>query len=312
MVSVLQKQAILAIVNIFETGEGLGDYSMVTLIPGDTGGLTYGRSQTTLKSGNLGRMLQLYVDREGALLGPRIAFFMPRVRAKDDGLGHDAYFKNLLRTAADDRLMREVQDAFFDAHYYEKACAVADRQGIRTPLGLAVVFDSLVHGSWPAMRRHTEAEHGSVATLGEERWINAYLAVRRDWLANHRRSDLRATVYRMDAFLGLVDLGAWDMPLPMIVRNHVIDEASLRALPSRVHDGPPLGSRVLGVRSPLLRGFDVRLVQLALSHPDIGESTQSDGIFGPMTERCVRRFQRLSRLPETGTVANEEIARLPV
>src|SRR6218665_2633545 len=48
-----QRASCEAIVNIFETGSVRGEYGQVTLIPGDTGRLTYGRSQTTLGSGNL-------------------------------------------------------------------------------------------------------------------------------------------------------------------------------------------------------------------------------------------------------------------
>jgi chitosanase len=53
MLTELQKKTAKAIVNIFETGRPLGDYSKVTLLQGDTGHLTYGRSQTTLASDNL-------------------------------------------------------------------------------------------------------------------------------------------------------------------------------------------------------------------------------------------------------------------
>ncbi|MDQ3267784.1 MAG: hypothetical protein M3P47_03520 [Pseudomonadota bacterium] len=52
MLTATQKKTAEALVNIFETGEVLGDCSQVTLIAGDTGHLTFGRSQTTLGSGN--------------------------------------------------------------------------------------------------------------------------------------------------------------------------------------------------------------------------------------------------------------------
>lgn len=52
------------------------------------------------------------------------------------------------------------------------------------------------------------------------------------------------------------------------------------------------------MRSPLLRGLDVRLLQLALS--DQGCDIRADGIFGHATARFVRALQRTSELPETG------------
>ena len=59
----LQKQAAQAIVNIFETGSVRGNYADVTLLRGDSGQLTYGRSQTTLASGNLYLLIKSYADR---------------------------------------------------------------------------------------------------------------------------------------------------------------------------------------------------------------------------------------------------------
>ncbi len=44
MLTDLQKRTAQAIVNIFETGKVRGNHAQVTLIPGDTGHLTYGRS----------------------------------------------------------------------------------------------------------------------------------------------------------------------------------------------------------------------------------------------------------------------------
>ena len=79
MISTLQKQSAQAIVNIFETGKALGDYGNVTLLAGDAGHLTYGRSQTTLASGNLLLLLRAYVAAPGATHAAVLKPFMPRV-----------------------------------------------------------------------------------------------------------------------------------------------------------------------------------------------------------------------------------------
>jgi len=47
----------------------LGDYRQVTLIAGDTGHLTFGRSQTKLGSGNLNELMQRYCAKSGARFG---------------------------------------------------------------------------------------------------------------------------------------------------------------------------------------------------------------------------------------------------
>ena len=66
MVTELQKQTAQAIVNIFETGRLRGDYGNVTVAKNDAGHLTYGRSQTTLASGNLFLLIKAYVEAAGA------------------------------------------------------------------------------------------------------------------------------------------------------------------------------------------------------------------------------------------------------
>ena len=74
----------------------------------------------------------------------------------------------------------------------------------------------------------------------------------------------------MDAFRSLMKAGDWDLELPLVIRGMEVSEATLAAPPVGVFDGPPVGSRVLRVSTPITRGADVRLVQLALSRPGIG------------------------------------------
>src|SRR5215831_16707865 len=62
----LQKKTAQTIVNIFETGHVRGDYGMVTLLASDYGHLTYGRSQTTLASGNLFLLIRAYCQAQDA------------------------------------------------------------------------------------------------------------------------------------------------------------------------------------------------------------------------------------------------------
>jgi chitosanase len=109
-----QAQAARSIVNIFETGEVRGDYSAVTLLPGDTGRLTYGRAQTTLGSGNLHLLISRYCAVTGARFGARLRPWLPVLSARSAAADTDQKLHNLLRASADDPVMRDVQDAFFD------------------------------------------------------------------------------------------------------------------------------------------------------------------------------------------------------
>lgn len=308
MLTSTQVKTAKSILNIFETSEVRGDYSMVTLLEGDTGHLTFGRSQTTLGSGNLFKLLQLYCSNQGARFAARLEPYLGRLEAVDLSLDSDQKLHNILRASADDPVMRDTQDAFFDKFYWEPAARAAQGMGITSALGVAVVYDGHVHGSWRAMRDRTNEQEGTLSDLGEHEWLKAYVKVRRAWLAGSTRADLRATVYRMDAFQRLMDQGYWGLGLPLVVRGVEISLEALDATPRGCYDGPQPGARVLSLQTPLLRGLDVRLVQLGLS--DRGVGIKADGIFGQTSQRLIKEYQAQAGLPVTGVADIPMIAQL--
>lgn len=293
-----QARTAKAIVNLFETGHVLGDYGQVTVLKDDPGRLTYGRSQTTITSGKLAELLRQYAGNPGARFGAALAPWLPAVDAQDPSLDTNLRLHNLLRACADDPVMRETQDRFFDVGFWEPAVRTASRSGIASALGTAVVYDSLVHGSWAKIRGETDQQLGPAAQAGEQAWIAAYVVNRRRWLATHSISILRSTVYRMDAFQRLIDLGQWGLALPLVVRGAEISLTALNGTPPGCYDGPAPGTRALSVQEPLQRGLDVRLVQLALS--ELGADIRADGVFGGASARCVKAVQGARGLPPTG------------
>jgi chitosanase len=300
MLTTTQKKSAQAIVNLFETSEVLGSYGMITLIPGDTGHLTYGRSQTTLGSGNLYKLLQRYCANSGARFGAQLADCLSDFEERNVKLDKDIKVHNILRASADDPVMRDTQDSFFDEFYWQPAEQAATREGISCALGIALVYDSHVHGAWKLIRERVNADpqYGTLAKLGEQRWLHAYAATRRDWLATHKRADLRPTVYRMDTFQRLIDQGYWGLELPLVVRGKEISVASLNAMPPGCFDGPQPGSRPLALQTPLLRGLDVRLVQLGLSN--LGADIKADGVYGQTCLKRIKEYQAAHQLPVTG------------
>jgi chitosanase len=297
MLTAIQRTTIKAIVNLFETSQVLGDYGQVTVLTGDTGHLTFGRSQTTLGSGNLHVLLDRYCGNQGARFRGLLSPFLPRTTARDIALDGDTKLHNVLRATADDQVMRDLQDEFFDEVYFTPATKAAERLGLMTPLAYAVVYDSFVHGSWPLIRDRVA---GTPDTIGERAWIRGYVEARREWLATHPRKDLRATVYRADALQRLIDLDAWGLELPLVVRGAEISAATLAGSPPGVFDGPQPGTRDLAflTSQPLQRGLDVRLLQVALSQ--LGGDVRADGVFGRASSRCVADHQGRTGLPVSG------------
>jgi len=241
MLTSLQKMTAQAIVNVFETGSPSGNYANITVARGDPGHLTYGRSQTTLASGNLALLIAAYCDAPGAAYSTDLRSFLPRLEARDATLDNEARLHSLLRDASADRLMRQVQDDFFDRAYWQPAVRAAESLAIESALGTAVVYDSFIHGAWARLRDSTLALLGQPAAsasppsnsastpIGETAWIREYLTLRRDWLANHANPLLRRAVYRMETFLALIAVPNWDLTLPVRAHGVTISKSTFAA-----------------------------------------------------------------------------------
>ena len=291
----LQKRTAQAIVNIFETGRALGDYAQVTLMAGDTGQLTYGRSQTTLASGNLALLITDYCQAPGAALAGSLSPYLAALGGKDPALNQNMTFRGLLQSAGSDPVMQSCQDAFFDRAYWTPAVTYAQTLGLDLGLSVGVVYDSVVHGSWVAMRDRTMASNPN-PSADQKAWVAAYVATRRAWMANNANLLLRNCVYRMDSFNSLMGQGAWDLPLPLTVRGIVLSEAVL--------NGSAGGAgRILKLAQPMMQGADVAAVQKALGVP-------ADGVFGPATQSAVAAFQSGKGLSADGVVGPATLAAL--
>jgi chitosanase len=294
MLTELQTKTAQAIINVFETGTPRGRYDSVTLIAGDTGHLTYGRSQTTLASGNLALLIRAYCDAENCELGTELRPFLERLHRKDLTLDHDKTFRSLLRSAGADPVMRTEQDSFFDRVYWNPSLATARADGIETALGVAVVYDSRVHGSWGRVRTLTGA---SARTEGERAWIPKYVATRHQWLATHANAVLHPTVYRMRTFKKLIEDANWALDLPFDVGSVALSEFALLGAPASAEDPD---DATLQLTSPRTHGPQVTRLQEALRAA--GYTLDVDGDFGKQTDAAVRLFQATNHLNADGVV----------
>lgn len=308
MVTKLQKLAAQAIVNVLESGGAKNNYAAVTVIPGDTGHLSYGRVQTTLASGNLYLLVKAYSEKTGARLDSLFAPFMGRLADGDTSLDGDARFRNLLQDAAADPVMRAVQDGFADRLFWDPAAGAASELHLSEPLSIAVVYDSHIHGAWRHIRDQTVDQIGQPRPAEERRWVKTYVANRKRWLSRHSNSVLRRTAYRMEVFEALIAQDKWRLRLPFIVRGVRIDRAAIDAPdPVRASAEDP-GQRVLRLTDPPMRGADVRALQNALATR--GYAVNADGVYGTGTERCVRQIQAELGLTADGIAGPATLSKL--
>lgn len=285
----LQKATVSAIVNIFESGRIRGDYGAIAVLKGDSGHLSYGRSQTTLGSGGLHRLLDDYCRQANAQYAPQLTPLLPQFQRKDVSLDTDASVKALLKQASQDPVMRATQDQFFNANYLAPACRAAEEFKVTLPLGQAVVYDSHIQGGWGKL----SARVGPVDRRGEQEWIKNYITLRKTWLLS-LNPPLPGTVYRMDSFNALAQQEKWELGLPLTVHGVVITEAALTG------DSPPVGvpKRTLVLTSPYLRGTDVGALQQALTQKGLNIST--DDVYGPFTDTRVKQWQKQQGIQEDG------------
>lgn len=287
----LQQDTARAIVNIFETGRILGDYSAIAVAKGDSGHLSYGRSQAALGSGILYTLLQTYCEQSSAQFATQLMPYLPRLQRKDFSLDNDVQLKMLLKQAGkDDPVMRATQDEFFNRHYFSPACAAAEAIGIGEPLGQTVIYDSFIQGGWGLLKSRI----GAPVQGNAQDWVKRYVALRTSWLKS-LKPPLPSTTYRMASFNSLIQANNWDLALPITVHGVTITEVAL-ADPAASPSKPP---RLLQLTTPYLRGPDVKAVQTVL-YGQMKLTLAPDGIYGPFTAKLVAERQSSQHIEEDG------------
>ena len=225
--SIETKTKILAVVNIFETSRPFGDFAAYAVLD-DGAGVSYGISQFTHRSGSLLAVIENYLDTGGVIGRYLFIKFLPLLRKTDAAsiaaLAGDRSFEKALKAAAVSREMRSAQTATACRLYLAPAIAACEELGLSTPLSLAVVYDSVVHGSWirirDSIKLRTPGKGGS-----EKEWITAYVRKRHAWLTSSPR--LAKTAYRTRFFLEQLTLGRWELQLPLRVRGVLLSDSIL-------------------------------------------------------------------------------------
>lgn len=211
-----QKDKILKVLNVFETGSTEGKYDNISIYKdGTVNGqkvyqITYGRSQTT-EYGNLKRLIELYISRKWKLADA----FKPYVNkiGKSPSLRTNVAFKKLLKQAAnEDTIMRTTQDEFFDMYYYQPGFNWFAGQKFTHALSLLVIYDSFIHsGGIPDFLRKRFAERTPFNGGNEQTWIKQYVDTRHEWLRTHSNTILQKTIYRTNCLKNQIKNNNWDL-----------------------------------------------------------------------------------------------------
>jgi len=314
-----QISTIEAIVCVVESGR-TDKYDAIATMKGDTGGLSYGRHQASLGSGNLHKLVKSYCEARGAAWADELNPFLQKLEEKNVALNTDSEIKKLLRSAAYDPVMVDVQDRFFFDEFM--APALKRWQGLRfqTALSAAVIYDSFIHGNFELIAKRVTVE---ASPENEKAWVKDYLAKRHMWLSTHSNTLLHATAIRIEALQALAENGNWDLKLPFeLKRPSSHYPMTAYDLPGRLYKE---NDKVIAQRCTPEEFGTIRLrkksgavpgnqrdifIQRALVTAGFLEPGTADGNFGAGTETAIKAFQKKCKLKETGAVGPTDYVKL--
>lgn len=225
-----------AIVRIFETGLPAGRYSALAVL-NDGAGISYGVSQFTHRSGSLQKVVEQYLANGGTVAVNTFRKHLPALRLRTASairsLAANAEFRNsLVRAGATDE-MRAAQEHVAYEMYMLPALRACAGSGFTLVLSLAVIYDSLTHGSYAMIRDRVRIK--SSEKEFEKAWITDYVRRRDAWLASVPR--LSVTRYRTKFFLDLIAVGKWHLELPLKVNGALLTEKGLNLSPAQADEG---------------------------------------------------------------------------
>lgn len=213
------KTKIKQIVNVFETSKIDGRYASCVVTHdatingvGSQPQISYGRSQAT-EYGNLKTLLDMYIKNNGKY-SVQLQPYMSQIGVTPLSINNN--FIVLLKAAGNDSIMQQTQDYFFDMYYFNPAQHFFDNEGFTLALSLLVIYDSYIQsGGIMAKLRARFSELTPEHDGDEKKWIESYVNVRHDFLANNSNADVKASVYRMNCCLEQIKNDNWDLQQPV-------------------------------------------------------------------------------------------------
>jgi chitosanase len=223
-------QVIGQMVSVFENSTPEIQYAYVEDLD-DGRGYTAGRAGFCTACGDLLTVVKTYTAQ---VPDNPLARYLPTLTklaaSSDDSTEGLSGFENAWRAAAEDPVFRQVQDQVTDTLYYAPARKIAQDNGVRSALGLAILVDTAVEqgtdtdpDGLPAMVTKTNAAVSGTPADGvdETTWLRGFLAVRRATLEHPSSSDTtnvwKESVGRVDALAALLDAGNLDLETPFTI-----------------------------------------------------------------------------------------------
>jgi chitosanase len=225
-----QKRVIDSILSINETGKlpSPTAYSTVTILK-DGAGISYGKHQSTDRSGSLDAIVMRYLDLNGTLAS-KLDPYLPRLNAnfssKVDPSNPPSDVKALMRLLSDagkDPIMQRAQDEIFDEQYWMPAVNKGKAMKLTLPFSYLALYDTCIH-SGPSridsLRKNFPEVPPSVG--GDEKaWTRAFLNARYAWLRAYPNPVVQRSAERVTAILKISAAENWELKTPFVYRFNV-------------------------------------------------------------------------------------------
>ncbi len=136
----------------------------------DVGVVSYGKHQATLSSGNLTKLVELYLQKAKAIQpvsqnATTLEGYLPKMKgtaAEKEALRSDSAFTGALVAAASEEAMQQAQDEYFKEDFWKPAVQMALQYGITSQLGWATVYDCFIQGGAETCLGRTQTELGGI------------------------------------------------------------------------------------------------------------------------------------------------------
>ncbi len=170
----------------------------------DAGIISYGKHQATLKSGALYEVVNEYTKLSSNKEALEFANYKDSIKAKDVKLKEDTKFIDLLLRAAGDPAMSVAQNKVFTDGYWKPVVKKAEQLGIKSEIGLAIMYDTNIQGGLESVINRTLNKEPN-RQLTEKDFLESFLTCRKEYLnsvAKNKRAagdEFTAKVLERDA-----------------------------------------------------------------------------------------------------------------
>lgn len=216
------------IISVFENATTTIQYDYIENLH-DGRGFTAGRAGFTTATCDLLEIVKQYTQKvPNNVLASFIPKLTPLCNNNDSATASVSTLPQAWKTAAQDAVFKQIQDAVSDSFYFKPALAYAQKYSLKYPLSILNLYDACIqHGDGTdvdglaAMIQRTNQALGGSPTEGvdEKKWLDKFMTVRKATLQNPADASTaeawRESVYRVDALRQLYNGANFNLKSPL-------------------------------------------------------------------------------------------------